>query len=197
MQRHSTYDEKQLLEEIAAGDEQAFELLFMQNRKKVYHYLLQLTKFPEIAEELTMDIFLKLWVGRDLLPVINNLDAFLFKVAHNKALDFFRIASRQHRLHQAYKDHIEHLHNTGQYLPIDQVNLELLSTVINDLPPRRKLIYKLSREENMTYEQIAKHLNLSHKTVKNTMLSALKDIRHGLGSKLQNKDFILLLFFTC
>lgn len=194
MSEQSTYD---LLDNIAAGNEQSFEILFRQRRNNVYHYLLRITKFPEIAEELTMDIFLKLWLGRDLLKQINDLDAFLYKMAHNKALDFFRTASRHDRLHAAYTEHIQQLHTTGQLTPVDNESKELLTKIINGLPPRRKLIYRLSREENMTYEQIANHLNLSPKTVKNTMLNALKEIREHLTKQNHDPKMVLWLFFIC
>jgi len=187
----STYE---LLSRVSEGDEQAFEALFKQYRNKVYAYLLRITKFPEISEEITMDIFLKLWVRRDLLVNIKDPDAFLCKVAYNKALDFFRTTARHDRLQKAYAEHFKRLQETGQASPIQEENLELLKKVINGFPPRRKLIYKLSREENMTYEQIADHLNLSPKTVKNTMADALKDIRQHLSRKKDVTDIILWLF---
>lgn len=197
MPEDSTYDENNLLTEIATGDEQAFEMLFSNYRGRIFNYLLRITKFPEVAEELTMDIFLKLWVGRDLLRNIKNPDAFLFKVAHNKAVDFFRTASRHKRLHELYANHIQHLHNVEQPVIAENEILETLTKIINGLPPRRKLIYKLSREENMTYEQIADYLNLSQKTVKNAMLSALKDIRRQLGIAHKNTNVILNIFLMC
>lgn len=195
MSEESTYNEKETLKLIAEGDDQAYARLFKTKRCKIYNFLLRITKFPEIAEELTMDIFLKLWIGRDLLLQINDLDAFLYKVAHNKALDFFRTAARHNRLHEAYTEHINRLHETGLTTTVDNDNLELLKKIINRLPPRRKLIYKLSKEENMTYEQIAIHLNLSTKTVKNTMLSALKDIRRNLSQKDGNGGVLVWMFF--
>lgn len=195
MPEKSTYNENEALKRIAKGDEQAFVQLFKKKRNNIYTYLLRITKFPEIAEELTMDIFLKLWIGSDLLDQIVDLDAFLYRVAHNKALDFFRTAARHNRLHEAYAEHIKRIQETGSATTLDNESLELLKKIINKLPPRRKLIYKLSKEENMTYEQIAVHLNLSTKTVKNTMLSALKDIRHHLSQKDGNERMLVWVFF--
>ncbi|HZG26226.1 MAG TPA: hypothetical protein VEZ17_16675, partial [Chitinophagaceae bacterium] len=56
------------LNEIAAGNEAAFELLFEQQRGRLYNYMLKITKSKVVAEEIVLDIFLKLWIGRDLLP---------------------------------------------------------------------------------------------------------------------------------
>src|SRR5579859_5286981 len=87
-----------LLYEIASGNETAFRVLFNARYEKLFNYLLRITKSREIAEEIATDVFLKLWMGRELMNEISNLDAFLYKVAYNKALDFFRVAARNNRL---------------------------------------------------------------------------------------------------
>lgn len=92
----------ELLLLIAEGDERAFELFFSRYRDKLYQYLLLFTKSSEIAEEITMDIFLKLWAGRELLSQIADPGAFLRKIAHNKAIDFFRVAARHDNLHKIW-----------------------------------------------------------------------------------------------
>ncbi|MGV3764516.1 MAG: RNA polymerase sigma factor [Chitinophagaceae bacterium] len=186
----------ELLLLIAEGDERAFELFFSRYRDKLYQYLLLVTKSSEIAEEITMDIFLKLWAGRELLTQITEPGAFLRKIAHNKAIDFFRVAARHDKLHKAYAAHIQRLHENDDQSTLDEESLQLLREIINQLPPRRKQIYLLSREHNMTYDQIAKHLNISHKTVKNSMLSALNEIRQHLAKKSGNTS-LLWLFFSC
>src|ERR1700743_721577 len=80
---------------IAAGDEQAFAILYDLYAKKLYRFLYHMTKIHEVAEELVSDVFLKLWIGRHLVPEIQNMDGFLFTVARHKALDFLKIAARQ------------------------------------------------------------------------------------------------------
>jgi RNA polymerase sigma-70 factor (ECF subfamily) len=56
-----------MLYEIASGNEAAFELLFEQQRGRLYNYMLKITKSKVVAEEIVLDVFLKLWIGRDLL----------------------------------------------------------------------------------------------------------------------------------
>jgi len=77
--------------QIAEGDESSFQRLFERHRDKLFNYLFSIVKSREIAEELVIDVFLRLWIGRELLTEIQNMDAFLHKVAYNKAIDFLRI----------------------------------------------------------------------------------------------------------
>jgi RNA polymerase sigma-70 factor (ECF subfamily) len=82
------YDEKELLEQVAQGNEWAFNILFERHWDHLYNYMKRLTKSHEVAEEIVVDVFLKLWTGRELVPGIHNMDAFLFRVAQNKAMNF-------------------------------------------------------------------------------------------------------------
>src|SRR5688572_23138291 len=93
-------DENSLLQQIAQGNEIAYRALFDQYKDKLFNYLFRITKSKEIAEVLVIDVFLKLWIGRDLITEIKNIEAFLHKVACNKALDFFRLAARHKRLQE-------------------------------------------------------------------------------------------------
>ena len=82
------YDEQELLLQISEGNEQAFNILFNRHWDKLFNYLFRVVKSREAAEELCIDIFTKLWIGKDLIRDIKNMDGFLYTVAHNKAMDF-------------------------------------------------------------------------------------------------------------
>lgn len=190
------HDDAVLLRQVASGDESAFNTLFERYRNKLYHYMLGVTKSPEISEEIVMDVFVKLWVGRELLSDIRQLDRFLHKVAYHKAVDFLRAASRQARLQQAYIARIDpEPEKPADALLIDAETRQLLLDAIRQLPPQRKLIYQLSREEGLTHEQIAEALNLSRSTVKNSIVSATKSISAYLRKNNTGKTGLSMLFF--
>jgi len=100
-------DEILVLKEIAAGNEAAFKLLFEERRNKLFNYLVRITKSREIAEEIIVDVFLKLWIGRELIQEIRNIDGFLHKVAYYKALDFLKIAGRNANLQKLISREIQ------------------------------------------------------------------------------------------
>lgn len=187
---------KQRLERIAGGDETAFNELFQLYQPKLFQYLCGVTKSPEIAEELVIDIFVKLWVGRELLPNVIYVEPFLHKVAYNKAMDFFREISRRKRLQEAYfnepADNIEK--------PVDQVLIDaesraIIRDAVNQLPPQRRKIYRMSREEGLTHDEIAAVLQLSTSTVKNAISLSSKTIFQYLKGRHQGDVKAILLLF--
>ncbi len=190
------HDDAMLLQQVASGDESAFNTLFERYRNKLYQYMLGVTKSPEISEEIVMDVFVKLWVGRELLSEIRQLDKFLHKVAYHKAIDFLRAASRHARLQQAYIARMDsEPTKPADELLIDAETRQLLIEAIRQLPPQRRLIYQLSREEGLTHEQIAQALNLSRNTVKNSIVSATKSISAYLRKNNSGEAGLSMLFF--
>lgn len=191
-------DETLLLQEIAAGNEKAFRQLFEAYYSKLYKYLLQVTKSREITEEIIIDIFLKLWLGRDLITHIQHLDGFLHKVAYNKALDFFRMTARNTRLQKMVQKKLESVQEQeADHQLLDREYQHVLEKAINQLSPQRKLVFTLSRMEGKTYDEIAKQLNLSRNTVRNTMAGSLHAIRRFLQHHGFNGITLLLYLMNC
>jgi RNA polymerase sigma-70 factor (family 1) len=181
LQQSSTYYQPEILQKIASGDEQAFNLLYHTHWKKLYTFLMRMTKSREIAEELMLDIFTKLWTRREQIAEINDIDAYLSQTAYNKALNFFRYTARQKKLQQAIMR--QSLSTAATISPDSAAYIEtkeLINKAIEHLSPQRKLIFKLRKEYRLTNNEIAKELNLSPTTVKKTMSSALRSLRSFL-----------------
>jgi RNA polymerase sigma-70 factor (family 1) len=196
VQPQPPYQEKDLLARIAAGDENAFTQVFEMYRQRLYNYLLSITKFPVIAEDIVVDVFMKLWVGRELLTNVRDLEGFLHKVAYNKAMDFFTTTARHTRLLQVYAERIDNnREKTADELMVDDECRRILLEAVNQLPPQRKLIYTLSREQGLTHEQIAHALNLSRNTVKNSIVTATRSISEYLQKYYPGKTALSCLFF--
>lgn len=173
--------ETNLLLEISAGNEKAFKQLFELHYGKLYNYLLRVTKSKEIAEEIAIDIFVKLWIGRELIQDIRHLDAFLQKVAHNKALDFFKVTARHARLHKLIRKEMESTREQeADHKLLDSEYQHLVTQAIDQLSPQRKMVFTMSRVEGLTHDEIAQRLQLSRNTVRNTIAESLKSIRQFL-----------------
>lgn len=179
---------------VAAGDEAAFNLLFARYRNQLFAYLHKVTKSREVAEEVVLDVFVRIWRGRTALSSVNHFEAFLITVARNCAIDFLRRARRDKRLR-------EQLWNSMPATTADQADGDIIRehtrtailAAINDLSPQRKMVFLLSREQNLSYEEIASHMNISAKTVANHLSAALQLIRNRLN--LDDGAIRLLLFF--
>lgn len=189
-------DDITLLNELAGGDELAFNKLFETYKDKIFNYLFKITKSAEVSEEIVIDIFVKIWVGRELMNQVQNFESFLHKVAYHKAIDFLRVTSRHARLKKVYVDRIlNEPEKLADDLIIDEEDRQILRKAIQQLPPQRKLIYTLSRERGLTHNQIADALNLSKNTVKNSMMAATKSISKFLQDNRYGKSILPLFFF--
>jgi RNA polymerase sigma-70 factor (family 1) len=181
---------------IAEGDEQAFNTIFSQYRDRLFQFLVRIVKSPDIAEEIITDVFMKLWLGKSLLAPINNLEGFLHKVAYNKAMNFFKVVSRHSRLQQVYLHRLPvDYEKNGEDLLIDAEHTALINEAVNQLPPQRQKIYRLSREEGLTYDEIAEALNLSANTVRNSMVASNKSISQYLRKQSSGSNNLTLVFF--
>ena len=189
------YNETLLLQQMAEGDEIAFARLFEKYRDKLFAYMIKHVKSKEVAEEMVTDIFMKLWIGREFALQIKDLGAFLHKVGFYKAMDFLRTASRHTRLLQVYIDRQETLPEKGaDDLLIDAEFKALLYEAVNQLPPQRKRIYLMSRENGLTHDQIAEALHLSRSTVNNAMVASNHSIVQFLQKHAMDKAVFVFFF---
>ena len=147
---------------------------------QLYHFLTFYTKNSIIIEDVLQEIFLKLWENREKIEV-KYIKTYLFHAAKNKVLNHLRDEQSRHYLLENwfYQQQYE---SKGK----DCFDLELfilqLDKIVKQLPERCREIFLLSREEKLTYKQIADKLNLSVKTVEVQMGIALKRIRESLSS---------------
>lgn len=192
MSETNPYDELAVLQKIGGGDQAAFKVLFEQHRNQLFTYLYKITKSAESAEEIVLDVFLKIWHGRESITAIRNFDGFLYRVAHNKAIDFLRSVSKNpamqeevwNLLHEPVSgedaDHKLLLKNTES----------MIGEAIGQLSPQRQKVFNLHHHQGYTNEEIAQRLNLSKNTVRNHLFASVEFIRKYISV---NFALILLL----
>jgi RNA polymerase sigma-70 factor (ECF subfamily) len=182
------------LQEVAAGNEKAFKVLFEQYRGKLFTYISRFVKSDAVAEELVLDVFMKIWTGRDLISQVRNFDAFLFRIAHNKSIDFLRSAAGDRQLSELLWDRIELADQQSADTGLMTQEYEnKIRAAIALLPPQCKKVYILSREEELTHDQIAQQLNISRATVNNHIVTAQRFIRNFLSKEIDLAIIILLI----
>lgn len=177
------YDDKYCLFMMKEGDEEFFNLLYKKYRNKLYTFLLRITKSKETAEEIVLDVFLKIWQGREAAHEIEDLEAFLYRVAYHKAIDFFRAAKRNPAVQQDIWENLSQFAASGNRAEEMLVEKELetaLHTAISLLPRQRKKVFYLREYEGLSYKDIASKLQLSNHTVRNHLASSVQFIREFL-----------------
>ena len=182
-------NERELLAQVAAGDEAAFRTIVSFYHPRVFSHALAFTKsYPE-AEEITQDVFLKVWQQRDKLPAIESFRNFLFISGRNQIISSMRKQVMQ--TGQTIEDPLEE-----NFLPDQQYQYkemyQLILKAIEQLPPRQKAVFTLSRLEHLNHEQIAEKLNISKHAVNWHIVQALGNLRNYLT----NYPEVLILLIT-
>jgi RNA polymerase sigma-70 factor (family 1) len=176
--RPTVNNEKDLLIRIAGGDQEAFALLLDLYRNKVFSHALTYVKTYQEAEEITQDIFLKVWNSRDRLPEVEQFKNYLFILGRNQLVSAIRKKVKETAA-EAGDDIPDDL-----LLPDRQFELKETYRVILEgiqrLPPQQKAVFTLSRMEQLSYEEIGQRLGISKRTVKFHMVLALNFLREFL-----------------
>ena len=172
--------EKGYIEAISKGDEQAFEALFLHYFPRIKGFISGILQNGEEAEDISQDIFVSMWQNRDRLTGIDNLNAYLFRIAKNTV---FRHIERN----LLFKDYQQQQTERSLLFPTNNDSIEeeiyakeleyLISIAVKKMPSQRKRIYQMSRMEGLSNEEIAERLAISKRTVENHLTLALADIR--------------------
>ena len=143
---------------------------------------------PRRKEELLQDVFLRLWEKREKLNIEVSFKSYLLRVAHNLVMDMFRRAAFDRKL-------LDHLITgaMGSYAATDERTLvkeaeALLSEAIDLLPPQRKKVYLLCKNEGKSYNEVSQLLGISPSTVSDHMVKAAKSVKEHFSGN----DFTLL-----
>ena len=186
--------ETELLVQIACRNEQAFKTLFEHYRDRLFHYVSGIIKSREVAEELVMDVFLKVWLGKGLVTQIENMDAFLFRVAYNKSIDFLRHASRSPSFrHLLWNELQPGAEAEAESRMMNREFEKCLRDAILQLPRQRQQVYRLSREKGLSHAEIAGQLHLSKHTISNHIVESQRFIRSYLARHVDLALLIVLL----
>lgn len=184
---HSNHE---LILQLKEGSSGAFQVLFDRYGKRIHQFSIGYLKNVQEAEEIVQEVFLKIWNVREELKSDKSLDSYVFTIAKNAILNTIRKSKNE----QLYLDYAK-LYPGKNILLDDELNfLELeraYKQSIEQLSPKRKQIFLLSREENRSNAEIAAQLGISVKTVENQMTSALAHIKKELLSA----GFSGLIFF--
>jgi RNA polymerase sigma-70 factor (family 1) len=172
--------------------ENTFKTIFDKYKNKIYGYVLTISHSPYTAEEITQELFMKLWVCREALSSIENIEGYIFTMARHKTFNHLRAANHQQQVMQQMKEAMRTAtNNTEEEAAVSDLET-ILQEALARLSPQRRLVYQLSRQQGMNHEQIALQLKLSKNTVKNHMVDAL----HFIKNYLQKRDIITSFLFV-
>ncbi|HEV7382224.1 MAG TPA: RNA polymerase sigma-70 factor [Dyadobacter sp.] len=177
-----TCEEKDILRQVADGDQRAFRQLFDLYHNKLGAHIYHITKSRELAEEVVQDVFLKIWKNRTSLGDLNNFKSYLFVISRNHALNCLKTAAAKHFT-------INNLEQVSDEMPIADLFEEnerylLVDEAIDRLPQQQKQVYLLSRHERLQYAEIAERMSLSRETVKKYLQISTESITSYVRKRL-------------
>lgn len=185
------YTDRDLFRLIALGDEPAFAELFRRYDRRIYPFALKMIKNPVLAQEITQEIFIKIWRYRETLSAIDQPESYILTIAARHTLDQIKKRLNENRMLQRFSAGLSSTHNDPEELLLLKDTEDLIQQAVDQLPPQQKSVYLLSRRQGMSYEEIGRELNISPNTVRNHLVKALAAIRIWLEQQDQLPLFLL------
>lgn len=173
------YDERALLDKVAAGDEAAFSALFIQYASLLEMNIRRLVKDDFATSEVLQETFIRIWLNREKLTDVREPRAYLNKIALNECFSYLNRLAKQDRLKTLAQDF-----HPFAGTPEDSVTYKeteaIIQQAIEELPGQRKAIYELSRNKGLNSTEIARELNISADYARQAISAARRHIRDRL-----------------
>lgn len=172
--------ESMLLRLVANGSKEAYAALYKHYLPKLFIYLNGMLQSKEESEEILQDIFLKIWERKEEVLKIKSLNSYLFSMAKNKLLNLHD----HQKVKQKAIGYLSHqapvVDNAadGQYIYAQ--HLSIVEKAIEVLPPKRKQIFQMSTQLNMSQDEIAAELKISKSMVKKQLYAATRHVKEYL-----------------
>ncbi|HMC84941.1 MAG TPA: RNA polymerase sigma-70 factor [Chitinophagaceae bacterium] len=174
---------KYLQEQIARNDDTtAYKELFVSFYNPLLRFAVTLVKSKQQAEEVVSDVFINIWEKRKRINSISNLKVYLFIAVKNTSLNY--LSKQNKNLTDSVDDagiELKSIYFDPEQLMVTAEMVARIKAAIDQLPPKCKLIFKLVKEEELKYKDVAEILNLSVKTVEGQLAIALKKIGNSIN----------------
>jgi RNA polymerase sigma-70 factor (family 1) len=193
------YEEKELLRALTQGDRAAYTTLYSRYLDSLLQYILLFTGSRETAEEIVQDVFLRIWEKRTSLGEVESFKAYVFRAAKNQLINYINREKIRVRVTGQIEDSANRVATANVYDTQHQVDYRqahaLLREAIRLLPPKRRQVFLLSTEENLSLDEIAARMGISKNVVKKQLYDAYGVVRDYL-SEHGDLSFYLILLMT-
>lgn len=180
-----TFTDKEVQKLLSNNNDLAIKIIFDQYYAYMCHAVYSIVNNRVVVEDIVQEVFYELWRKRESIQISISLKAYLRKMCINTALNHIRSQ-------KIFLEEDKIIEGDGNIDIDSQVNMELhelqdqINKSIGELPPKCKIIFSLSRFEDMSYSEISKELDISIKTVENQISRALKLLRTSIYPYIKN-----------
>ncbi|MCB0629918.1 MAG: RNA polymerase sigma-70 factor [Saprospiraceae bacterium] len=156
------------LQRLTEGNKASFVYFHSLYLSRVYHYCFKFVRSREVAEEISSDVFVKLWEKRAQLRSDTGLEGLLFKIARDFCLSYLRQVARNADLRKHFVEtYLAQTSNTIEEEIYLREGIKLAGQAIDQLPPKCRQVFRLRYLDGLSLNQIAEELHISTNTVQN------------------------------
>ena len=189
-------DERSLVLRLIDGNEDAFCELYAAYKNRLIYFAMRFLKSREYAEDVFQDAFTIIWQGRRFINPDASFSSYLYTIVRNRILNQLRDLVNQDKLkEQILQQAVDYSNDTQNEILANDLK-QLISCAMQQLTPRQRKIFEMSREQQMSHKEIADVLGISVNTVQESISTSLRTLRFYL-----KKNFMvgtdLILLFVC
>lgn len=173
-------EDNELILLLKQSDKDAFTALYKKYWSQVYNFSRLYLTGKDAAEEVVQEVFIKIWESRDFMRQEDNFKGLLFIITRNLIFNQHRKSLNEDFYKMTVISAMESSYDIEEEIEAKNLS-DYIDLLINELPPRRREIFNLSRKENKSYKEIAELLHISEKTVENQISEALKYLRKNIS----------------
>ncbi len=177
-------------------DRSLYNYFFDKYYPKLIWFALIYVKQHSLAEEIVSDVMLNIFKKRQKLAESENIEGYIFISVKNQSLKYLR-KNRNQVFIDNYENEADLLlssSETPEYLYIRDEFHQIIRLAIDSLPPKRKLVFRMIKEEGLKYQDVARLLDLSVKTVETHMGLALKSIHECIEQYKDEKSLSVPMY---
>lgn len=187
-------DERSLVLRLIDGDEDAFCELYASYKNRLIYFAMRFLKSREYAEDVFQDAFTVIWQGRRFINPDTSFSSYLYTIVRNRVLNQLHDLDNQDKLkEQILAQAVDYTEDTKHRIMADDLR-HLIACAMQQLTVRQREVFRMSREEQMSHQEIADALGISINTVQEHISTSLRVLRVYLEKhKVLGADLILLL----
>ncbi len=179
-----------LIQALKSGNTDAYTFLVDTYHQKLCTYAFSLSNDHSNAEDIVQNVFIRVWQKRDKLKDDFSIQGFLYKLVYNEFIDLYRKEKSAVALEKKYIEALDTVINDDDNSALERL-ISLVKDEIQNLPPKCKQTFLLSKQEGLTNIEIADYLNVSIKTVEAQITKAFSMLRKKVGDKMNGILFLL------
>jgi RNA polymerase sigma-70 factor (ECF subfamily) len=176
MQSSRPISDEEFFQRIKSEDAKAFSILFERHFFSLCRFAGKFVKNTHLAEEVVSDVFLNIWLKKEKIHIKINLKTYLFTAVRNQSFNYLK-KNKMHleKIETAVRENKTSDLNADTFMIYEELENDL-DTLLQQLPEKRQVIFRMNRIDGLSYKEIAEVLSLSIHTVQNHMVAAVKFI---------------------